>query len=130
MSSMPSFSVHTGRPLLSYSLANMLAKLPPRTGQSLACAVASPGHVLAQLPFRAADAAERHGRDVATKLMADKVQRMQVSMCAEAGIQEAIDETLDGTRLPPSGSSPASTRPPSARQPPGRLTGAEGGLRA
>eukprot|EP00439_Symbiodinium_sp_Y106_P037821 s54_g4.t1 len=66
---------------------------------------------------QAADAAERHGRDVATKLMADKVQRMQVSMCAEAGIREAIDETLDGTRLPPSARSPASTRPPSARRP-------------
>ncbi|CAE7426324.1 fam221a [Symbiodinium pilosum] len=58
----------------------------------------------------AADVAERHGRDVATKLMADKAKRMQVSMCAEAGMREAIDETLDGTRLPQRSPQPSRLR--------------------
>ncbi|CAE7212976.1 unnamed protein product [Symbiodinium natans] len=73
---------------------------------------------------QAAEAAERHGRDVAAKLVADKAQRMQVSMCAEAGMREAIDETLDGRRLPRSALSARSapklesgkpSRPPSGR---------------
>eukprot|EP00933_Yihiella_yeosuensis_P013904 TRINITY_DN1266_c1_g1_i5.p1 TRINITY_DN1266_c1_g1~~TRINITY_DN1266_c1_g1_i5.p1 ORF type:complete len:319 (-),score=92.03 TRINITY_DN1266_c1_g1_i5:277-1233(-) len=45
-------------------------------------------------------AAAEHGRDAALRMVAEKAQRMQVSMCAEARMREAVEEALDGSRLP------------------------------
>lgn len=69
----------------------------------------------------AAALAAEVGAEEASRRMAAKAQRIGVSMCAEARMQEAVAETVDGTRLPmpaapARGHEPALAAPPAAAQ--------------
>ncbi|CAK9015335.1 unnamed protein product [Durusdinium trenchii] len=59
---------------------------------------------------QAADRAARSGGEVAREQVKAQAQRMQISMCAEAKMLEAVEQTLDGRRLPRSAST-AVTKP-------------------
>eukprot|EP00927_Polykrikos_kofoidii_P058103 TRINITY_DN52430_c0_g1_i1.p1 TRINITY_DN52430_c0_g1~~TRINITY_DN52430_c0_g1_i1.p1 ORF type:complete len:561 (+),score=101.63 TRINITY_DN52430_c0_g1_i1:65-1684(+) len=53
----------------------------------------------------AASMAAELGSEEATRRVASKAKRMGISMCAEARMKEAVEETFDGSRLPADDSS-------------------------
>eukprot|EP00747_Dinoflagellata_sp_TGD_P167309 gnl/TRDRNA2_/TRDRNA2_191462_c0_seq1.p1 gnl/TRDRNA2_/TRDRNA2_191462_c0~~gnl/TRDRNA2_/TRDRNA2_191462_c0_seq1.p1 ORF type:complete len:637 (+),score=104.05 gnl/TRDRNA2_/TRDRNA2_191462_c0_seq1:63-1973(+) len=59
----------------------------------------------------AATVAAEHGAEHAAKWVAAKTQRVYVSVCAEAKMREAVDDTLDGSHLPKPPAPPMARRP-------------------
>lgn len=66
----------------------------------------------------AATLAAQHGEQEALRIIQERSRRMQVSMCAEARMKEAVEDTLDGSRLPAPAPKPLPDEPPKPKDKP------------